>query len=317
MPLSASKFSLFDRHKCLWILFQICFILFIFFYRTAYRYISCTHREIFCSHFIKIGKKFESCLFFNIRCFLHNCRCNGVYIRFRRVVVKSGLHMCRNNVKIKVSLVSAGTYISSGPSLHYIINGLIPIFPAVSAKVDSHDFLFIDPFAGRFHCFHKCVTVKGNGFLVFTYNGSCITACNVNQTVRSGHWLKSEEIGFLCFIMFLQRTCCISNILPGSKYFIRIQAHFFKHIFSIVNYLCSSPYRKAVHITFTVPAIIHEGFYNVIFVKFRICSNIIIHIFQYPFFRKRSGVYVAAQITGRNFSGCNRRLQHLTGLLIA
>ena len=142
-------------NKGLRVFLCIRLVFFILLNRLTYGNITRVDGELYRTRRIQIGQPVKTGVLLLLRGQRQQANHNRIRVRTGRIVIKSRLHMRRDFREIQVSLVAARTDISTGTALHHVVNGLVPILPAIAAVVDSHDFLLVDPLARAFKRFHK------------------------------------------------------------------------------------------------------------------------------------------------------------------
>lgn len=162
--------------------------------------------------------------------------------RSSRIISESRLFHGAHLSEIQISLVAGGAGVPACLVLQHIIHGIIPVFPALAAIVDSHYIIFMYPFPHCFPGFNPLRRVNEHGAAVIAEHGSSVAEGHVNQIVLPPHRFPSTGASSRTLLYGFSRLSQVLPCLNG----IRPDACCFKQSPVIVHDLCGAVSRHRI-----------------------------------------------------------------------
>ena len=230
----------------------------------------------------------------------------------RSMLTKAGLFHGPHLMEVQVGLVAGGTGIPAGLILEHVAHCVIPVFPALSAVMDSHDSVFMNPFADSFPGIHPGIRVNKYLPALLIYHGSAVAQGHVNQVIFPPHGFPSISRAARAFFYDPGR---VGQTFPGIQSF-GPDSGFFKNFPVIVHDLGGAVSRHCIQDFVIVQTLVVENRDEVILVKGGILLRIGVHGNQQVLLHKAAGF---VRIQQGNISGivpCNPGLQLGVGPVI-
>ncbi|MNI21242.1 hypothetical protein D3C73_747550 [compost metagenome] len=259
----------------------------------------------------EVGQPLHSCLLLGISGLGRNAGHNGLCYRFPFTYsCPARLLHGRDDAEIQIALVAAGAGVACRLAFHHIINGFVPVLPALSAGVNAHDLVLMNPFAEQVPGLYPLRRVNGYFRSILAKNAAALAHHSINHVAGAPHRLPAEEACFAAVLDGHFLSGC-GEVFPSLQ-LAGVNPAFLKSILTVIHNLGRSVHRKEILLAVNL-ALLQEGLDKILFIKIRLLGNQLIHRSKIPLARP---VHIGGEHGCRNLAGSNGRLKLLFGFAV-